>query len=68
MARAPRKAAIEKPDEPVASKPPVEITNTSTSTTLHIGDGRKLAPGESIARSEISDKQAEALRASGFCK
>lgn len=36
-------------DAPVASEVPTGnmFTNTSKTTTIHLGDGRKLAPGES---------------------
>lgn len=32
---------------PVAPPTPLVFTNTTANTTIHLGDGRKLAPGES---------------------
>lgn len=29
-------------------EPPLVFTNTTANTTIHLGDGRKLAPGESV--------------------
>ena len=40
-------AVVEAPVEVVEQAPDNVFTNTTTGTTIHLGDGRKLAPGES---------------------
>lgn len=47
MARKP--VRVEPAVEPVAPAAPPAFTNTTAHTTIHLGDGRKVAPGETIA-------------------
>lgn len=47
-----KKPAIAEPETVAVVEAPVEapsnvFTNTTEATTIHLGDGRKLAPGES---------------------
>lgn len=59
MARKPI-APVSKPVEAVqaeaapvaAPEAPLVFTNTTANTTIHLGDGRKLAPGESVEVTE----------------
>lgn len=40
--------------------PPLVFTNTTANSTIHLGDGRKLAPGESV---EVTAELLRELRA-----
>ena len=52
-------AAPEPPSAPSgANAPPCTYCNTSEATTVHLGDGRKVAPGETV---EVTPELARAL-------
>ena len=75
MARSPRKIETQQPEPEVVEEAapvvqeepapapgdPVEyVENISRATTIHLGDGRKIGPGETM---ELSPAEAKALRA-----